>query len=315
MSVKRTAGVWGRDVAPYRYFTAGTHESMLPSLARSRLLAVNELYAPATEEELLAPLLARGIPILLDSGVFWLANSHAKRHGIPMDQALSLPPEALDDWATLYAQYCRLVAKYGAVVWGYTELDQGGRDQKVRTRAGLEAQGLAPIPVYHPLNDGWDYFDELCHQYDRICVGNVVQAPLPLRTRIFATIWERQRQYPDVWIHYLGVTPMPLQLAYPVQSCDSSAWSGVLRWSSGVRYWTDSALQQLGGLFSREFFYQRGGGEACRALYNRAGNCGVYHAALLQQNWQALLGAYAALGMSPYPPRHARERPVVPAAQ
>jgi hypothetical protein len=41
---------------------------------------------------------------------------------------------------------------------GYTELDQGGRDHKRRTRTRLHDLGLNPIPVYHPFNDGWDYF-------------------------------------------------------------------------------------------------------------------------------------------------------------
>ena len=106
--------------------------------------------------------------------------------------------------------------RYGSRLWGYIELDQGGAVHKRRTRTALEQAGLAPIPVYHPFNDGWDYFDELCARYDRICVGNVVQAPRAIRCRIFATVWERQRAYPDVWIHYLGVTPTPTQIAYPV---------------------------------------------------------------------------------------------------
>ena len=56
------------------------------------------------------------------------------------------------------------------------EVDQGGRENKIKTRARLEKMGLRPIPVYHPLNDGWDYFDYLAENYDRICMGNVVNA-------------------------------------------------------------------------------------------------------------------------------------------
>ena len=60
-----------------------------------------------------------------------------------------------------------------------------------------ESLGLKPIPVYHPLLDGWDYFDELAAQYDRICFGNIVQAPAATRIRLLHTLWERHRRYPD----------------------------------------------------------------------------------------------------------------------
>lgn len=313
MTRRQTGGAWDKTAKPQWYFTAGQNNASCLDLYRFRLLAVNELTNEAQLQEELVPLVEAGVPVLLDSGVFWLANSHAKRHGIPMDAALALPPTALDDWEALYATYCSLVAQYGARVWGYIELDQGGRAQKCTTRAGLEAKGFAPIPVYHPLNDGWDYFDELCAQYDRICVGNVVQAPIPLRTRIFATIWERQRQYPDLWIHYLGVTPTPLQLAYPVQSCDSSTWLGCLRWTAGINTWTDACLATLGGLFARDFFYQRGEEAIPERGRIQGGSCAAYHAALAQRNWQGILDGYAAHGFLPLPPRHPREPVLVPA--
>lgn len=313
MTRRKTGGTWGGAIGPHRYFTAGQNTLHTRTLYLSRLLAVNELSSAAQLETEFVPLLDAGVPVLLDSGVFWLANSHAKRHGIPMDAALALPPDALDDWDALYATYCQLVERYGNQVWGYIELDQGGRAQKCRTRAGLEAQGLAPIPVYHPFNDGWDYFDTLCQGYDRICVGNVVQAPPAVRLRIFATIWERQRQYPDVWIHYLGVTPTALQCAYPVQSCDSSTWLACVRWSDGVRYWTDSCLTEIGGLFTREFFYQRGEGVSADRSRAKAGMCAAYHAALFQKNWYAICGATTAHGFALFPTRHSREPLLVPA--
>ena len=62
----------------------------------------------------------------------------------------------------------------------------------------LEQMGLRPIPVYHPFNDGWDYFDYLAERYDRICFGNVVQADRETRKRLVATAWERHRKYPHL---------------------------------------------------------------------------------------------------------------------
>ena len=47
---------------------------------------------------------------------------------------------------------------------------------EVATATPAHAEGLAPMPVYHPLNDGWDYYDELAGSHDRVCIGNLVQA-------------------------------------------------------------------------------------------------------------------------------------------
>jgi hypothetical protein len=51
----------------------------------------------------------------------------------------------------------------------------------------LEQMGLRPIPVYHPFNDGWHYFDYLAERYDLVCFDNVVQADRETRKRLVAT--------------------------------------------------------------------------------------------------------------------------------
>jgi len=89
---------------------------------------------------------------------------------------------------------------------------------------------LRPIPVYHPFNDGWDYFDYLCEHYDRICFGNIVQADQRTRIRLLATAWERRRKYPGTWIHLLGYTHNQWINAFPLSSSDSSAWLDSVRW-------------------------------------------------------------------------------------
>jgi hypothetical protein len=168
--------------------------------------------------------------LFIDSGVFALANGHAVEHEITMDEALSLAPTEIDGFDELYKRYCSIIETLGDLVWGYIEIDQGGRENKRKTRAKLEAQGFRPIPVYHPFNDGWEYFDELASDYDRICFGNIVQADQETRKRLLATAWERKRKYPHLWIHLLGLSPNERLNAYPIDCCDSSAWLMHVRW-------------------------------------------------------------------------------------
>lgn len=194
-----------------------------------QLIGVNEI---ETEEQLnkLYDWCQRGGVLFIDSGIFNLTMTHARKFDTSMDEALTLSPEEIDGFDHLFDKYCRTIDKLGSVCWGYTELDQGGRDNKIRMRAKLEALGYRPMPVYHPLNDGWDYFTYLCERYDRFAFGNLVQAAPTLRVRLMATQWERKRAHPDVWIHYLGVTASPFTVAFPANSCDSSTWRSAERW-------------------------------------------------------------------------------------
>ncbi|MFF4819865.1 hypothetical protein ACFY2K_35415 [Kitasatospora sp. NPDC001309] len=246
-AVKRTGGGVFDPADRHLYFAAGDSEHYPHHV----LLATNDLLT-AGHERRLVELLDAGHRVLLDSGIFWLTNQYKRAHGVSMDEALRLAPEEIDGFDGLYARYVELVRRHGDRLWGYIELDQGGRDNKIRTRARLEGEGLAPIPVYHPLVDGWDYFDELAQQYDRICFGNVVQAPAPVRLRLLHTLWERHRQYPDLWVHVLGLTVNEWCLAVPPDSCDSSTWLGPLRWPD-VR--VDSALLRKVGVIDRGFAY------------------------------------------------------------
>lgn len=67
-----------------------------------------------------------GRSVFLDSGVFNLANSHAKAHGITMDEALQMAPDDLEGFAPLFDKYTRIVKRLGSRLWGYIEIDQGG---------------------------------------------------------------------------------------------------------------------------------------------------------------------------------------------
>lgn len=232
---KRTGGGQFNPAEPAVYFVAFSGLAEIVDVHPWTLIALNDIANPSgkpnTKE--LDERIANGSHLLLDSGIFWLTQRHMKTHaGMTMDEALGLPPAKVDGFDWLRASYVDLVKRYEPALWGYIELDQGGAEWKRRTRLELEAEGVRPIPVYHPLVDGWDYFDELFETYDRVCFGNIVQANQATRRELLATLWERRRRYPDVWVHVLGLTPNEVVTAYPTSSCDSSTWVYAVRYSA-----------------------------------------------------------------------------------
>lgn len=246
-SRKQTGGLWD-PTHRYLYFLA-----MRPTMALACgdnadavLTAVNEI-GDGADLAAFGELLSRGVPLLIDSGVFNLASRHAEAHGVTHDEALRTPLEQLDGFAELWERYTTLVGTYGEKTWGYIELDLGGHVQKRNTRARLEEMGLRPIPVYHALNDPVEYFDELAETYDRICVGNLVQASPETRKRILCSIYLRRRQFPGLkWIHALGVTPNQVLNAFPFESVDSTTWMATIRFVQGCTPRT--CLRTLGGM-------------------------------------------------------------------
>lgn len=227
-----TGGVWDRDDRHVYFLAASLDRQQWASVQNHwhLLLAVNDLKTKR-QFDMLDALIDKGHKILLDSGIFWLTNEHKRKHGITMNEALQLAPDEIDNFDWLWTQYVKLVKRFGDRMWGYIELDQGGAVNKRITRGKLRDLGINPMPVYHPLNDGWDYFDELAAETDRICFGNIVQADRQARLRLIQTLWERHRQYPDLWVHVLGLTPNQVLNAYPVDSADSSTWLNVVRWN------------------------------------------------------------------------------------
>jgi len=281
LPVGRTGGGKYDPQKKHLYFIASNPSTFKFSEGKTynynRLIAVNELqdvYAEFFDGMVNEPGL-----VFLDSGVFSLASRHAKRHGITHDEALKTPIDSLDGFQDLFDRYIRLVTTYEDRLWGYVEIDAGGTEQKRITRAKLEGMGLRPIPVYHPLNDGWDYFDELASKYDRICVGNIVQASRYVRLRIMATIHARKQAYPNLWIHLLGMTPNEWANAYPMESMDSSSWLAAVRWPQGWR--ERSALRPVSG-FSEKYVYILGDS----VTWNQSMKCVAVQAGMNERNMQ-----------------------------
>jgi hypothetical protein len=270
------------------YFLASTPDTLADCGGTDVLMAMNDLHTPR-HEEIVADLVGQGVRILIDSGIYNLTMSHARLHRISMDEALRTPVDRIDGFQALYARYVGFLQRWGSRVWGYIELDLGGPEGKRATRTTLEALGLQPIPVYHPLNDGWEYFDELAEGYDRLCFGNVVHASLYTRLRLVATAWERKRQYPELWIHLLGMTPNEWLNAYPIDSCDSSAWLGTVRWDG---YDERTCLKTLGKL-PKNFQYQLGD----RGTWTLGRQMGSMGALLNQANYRRHLAALREVGL------------------
>lgn len=282
--MKNTGGTWDRTIWPTYFVASGVNSlTIAADLHDHLLIAVNELDGKRAMDGL-DKLIARGCTMFIDSGVFNLSMEHARAHDITMDQALSMAPERVDGFAELFERYVSLMQRLGNSVWGYIEIDQGGRENKIRTRDRLEALGLRPIPVYHPLNDGWDYFDELAQNYDRICFGNVVQADPNTRKRLMATAWERRRKYPHLWIHMLGLTPSELTTAYPPNSCDSSTWLQSVRWGLHVAQVANRAAWRMG----HEFKHLPGSDSDSERGTTKATALGAYEAAMVKRTMEIL---------------------------
>jgi len=196
----------------------------------------------------------QGKKLIIDSGVFEVCSHHARAHGLSLTGALSLPPEQLDGFPQLLDHYLK-TAKLLPDTFALVEIDVGGRESKIRTRAYLESEGLTVCPVFHPIIDGWDYLDELAKKYPTIFVGNMVDASVGLRLKIMARLQQWMQQHPETWLHLLGVTPSPTLVSMPTHSCDSSAWLASVKYSQGR--WMGTALWNKLGGFTRELSYAR----------------------------------------------------------
>lgn len=235
--MKRTTGRYDPAERGPRYFLASNTDTLEMSEAPHLLIAVDQV-GGSTARERFERLLEGSESVLLDSGIYALTQAHARAHRVSMDQALSLAPDEVDGFADLWRDYSEIVSTYRDRLWGIIELDQGGAERKRVTRARIEDElGVVPMPVYHPVLDGWDYLEELAEGYDRVCFGNVVEAHPGDRKRLLHTAFERQRaSFPETWLHLLGYTLSEDYLMAPWHgSCDSSSWTRNVRWAASDR--------------------------------------------------------------------------------
>lgn len=195
------------------------------------LVAVNHISEGASGNAELDQLLSiPDVRVFLDSGIFTLCADHSRKHNVPLEDVLGMQPAQLDGYEKLKRRYLDLIRRYESRLWGYVELDLGGTDTKRVTRSATEAEGLRPIPVFHPLHDSWEYFEEIITRYDRICIGNIVNASAKTRAIVLTEAYRRRRAIgSNVFIHVLGASPNALITSFRVESCDSSSWNSRLR--------------------------------------------------------------------------------------
>jgi hypothetical protein len=294
--VVTSGGKWD-PASPNLVFLAGTLLDHKAAGNDCTLIAVNELTGKSLD---LVDRWCDGRKVLLDSGVFALASKHARSHGMTMTEAFSLPPEEMDGWDELYMWYCLVVSRFADRMWGAIELDQGGPEACEQTRAKIKRDtGVDPIPVYHPLGDGWTYYDQLARSHDRICVGGLAgKIPASVRMRLCWTAAERARDYPHLWTHLLGVTPSPMALGLGLRgSMDSSAWLSPMRWA---QQWKSAAMLQRIGQMPTAMTYDRGHpGDQTR------GRPKAMQVAIAQAQFQQRTLAAVAADTHPTPPREA----------
>lgn len=274
----------------------------LPATHDHLLVAVNDLMNDRTLD-LLEGLIDEGAKVLIDSGVFWLTNEHKRAHGITMNEALALAPSEIAGFDRLWDRYLEVAERIGDRAWGYMELDQGGAEHKRITRGRLNDLGVFPIPVWHPLNDGADYFDELAETHDRVCLGNMVQADNPTRVRLLHTLWEKHRKYPDLWVHTLGMNPNDWFAALSVDSADASTWIGPIRWGLFVH---SALLVPVQEKLSYEYTYSYKGNlhhDGVDGNYNVALEMAAISMSQNQRSWRHWVEQVEAeFGEPPYPP-------------
>lgn len=284
----------------HAYFIAGNAWMEHGSESHPYVLLALSNVTTKSVESAVERMLDSGTRLFFDSGIFALASDYARTKGIPMAEAWQTPPEQVPGFTELWDRYVRLCKKHGDRLWGYAELDLGGTESKRRLRDRLHAEGLSPIPIYHPLFDGWDYYDELASQYDRLAWANLAgHAGELTRKHMVTTAWERHRRYPHLWVHMLGMTPNQWMPGLPADSCDSSSWLRGVRWGIGERGMT--CLRSF-SVTPRGFRYSRGDNANPDAPAERAVRLAAANYHMNHVTWRRMLADQAeVLGTVAYP--------------
>lgn len=281
MSIGPTGGGLFDPQDPHLYFVAGDAGNFtFTHPHRNILQAANDLTSPGTIKQFEQGI-ADGKVLMLDSGVYNLTSTYCRDTGRDPADVWAMNPQDIPGFPELWDLYVRLARTYESDIWGYVEMDLGGVESKRRLREKLNDLGLFPIPVYHPLADGWDYFDELAETHDRVCWANLAGTPQPVRKRLVATAYQRAREYPHLWVHLLGFTPNEWLPGMPLHSADSSSWLRGIRWGfeQGTSYLRPYG--RLSGAFSPEL----GGGSQREHAVNMASA----NAHFAERNWHTIM--------------------------
>ena len=147
--------------------------------------------------------------IFLDSGAF-----SAKSTGNPID----------------IQNYMSYIKKHINEIKVYANLDVIGSAEKTwENQAIMEAEGLNPLPVFHPMSDPVKYLHRCLDNYEYFAVGGIAHkgASGPMRREILDGVWNiltHNDGMPKAKVHGFGVTDTVLLHRYPFFSVDSSSW-------------------------------------------------------------------------------------------
>jgi len=290
-------GRFDRSVGPV-YFLAQQARRMLMLTGEHKWHLLESMHYPQPNSPVwnrIQTELSNGLQLLVDSGVFMLLQQWRSTRGMTWSQALAVPPPNISGFDKLRAKYIEIVRLQEDKLWGYIEIDLGGSDWKRRIRRELESEGLRPIPVYHPLVDPPEYFDELCSGYDRVCVGNLAKTAddgtyLPLMEWVF----KRRSQYPHVWIHLLGHAVLPTLFAWEANSIDASSWMTDVIYGHGIRERAAGApMRKLG----RPWVYNRSTEADSETGEDKAMKVAAHVAHYQHENWRTISKRFREVGL------------------
>jgi len=236
MSLRKTDGVWSRDER--HLFFVSVFENSLATAGRCHksLLVAAPYMARDKDLDGLDAFIDDGGRLFIDSGVFGVAVEASRKMGVPFSQAVKTRFDEIEGSADFLVKWRKVIDRMRSSCWGYVEIDLGGVEGKREVRAHLEGLGYAPIPVFHALNDPWDYFEELASTYDRVAIGNLVRADRRTQAKILRRIEESRKSLPVEWIHALGVGICPSFLTAPCESCDASSPTAPLRYCLPMKH-------------------------------------------------------------------------------
>ena len=217
------------------YFIAAQSDDfrrIVPVGFGSVLVATDRFTATNKYFEAMDAALEGGMDFLLDSGTFGVAGRYATQHDLSLAEAFQMDPHQMEEFGKVEERYRLLIDRYEERMWGYIEIDLGSTEIKIANREAMEAEGYKPIPVYHFHGDPLDYFDQLCDDYDRICVGSLVGGAVSTTNRLKILLeLQRRARNKSTWIHLLGLPPHGLTSCLSgFQSSDSSDWVAALKY-------------------------------------------------------------------------------------
>ena len=122
----------------------------------------------------------------------------------------------------VYAEWCARWTDAG-VLDCYANLDViGDAEATWQNQQRMEAEGLAPLPVFHG-GEPWEYLDRYLAAYPYVCLGGMVASSKTAVVRWLVECHRRARAA-GVVLHGFGQTDRSIVRQVPFYTVDSSSW-------------------------------------------------------------------------------------------